>query len=545
MPSRFLYLSVLAAALLASPPALWSQPTDQPELKPNAALETLLSSTEAKKDEWVEAAAKLAAMVPTDPDRANQVAEVELLRAEYEDLASKFETLSTGVDPQSLDKTQSGAFDLVQEVAEVVEPVIRQLKSGTEGPRKIEYLKSAKRLANERIKIVDRALKTIDENIARSSEETLAALQELRATWKQRGIKYKNELDVAQFELQTTQESRISLVESMKEFIDDFFRNRGLNLLIALTSFLVVFLILRFVRQRVLKVLFRRGATFYSRLASVVLQILSVLAALGAMVIALFAVSDWVLLVVVLIFLVGIGWAGAKGLPQFFEQIRLLLNLGSVREKERVIMAGLPWIVDELKLYTILRNPDLSGGEYRIPIKDLVGLHSRPIASNEVWFPCREGDWVILGDSTRGRVVLQSPDMVQLVEPGGARKTYPTSDFLGQNPRNLSTNYRLQITFGIDYCYQAISTSEVPAIMAAAVQEKLEEILKPKELLSLVVEFKEANTSSLDYAVLADLAGSTAAQYDYLKRTISRILVDTCNKHDWVIPFTQITLHQA
>ncbi|MEM7260574.1 MAG: hypothetical protein AAF488_01195, partial [Planctomycetota bacterium] len=375
--------------------------------------------------------------------------------------------------------------------------------------------------------------------------ETRRKIDDLIVTWEQRLTEFRNQEQVAAYELQRKLGERSSLVESTGQFVNGFFRNRGANLLIALGSFLAVFLVLRYTRRRLLKLIFRRRATFYSRLASVVLQVLSLICAIAAMILALFSVSDWVLLVLVLVFFIGIGWASVNMLPQFFEQVRLLLNLGSVRENERIILEGLPWRVDELKIYTVLRNPDLQGGVYRIPIRDLVGLHSRPLADDEVWFPSRPGDWVKLDDGVRGRVVHQSPDVVQLVEPGGAHKTYQTQAFLGQNPRNLSTNYRMHVVFGIDYAHQAISTTSVPETMKAALRAGLTTIIDGDAILNLAVEFREAGASSLDYSLIADLSGSTAAQYDVIKRAISRFMVDTCNEHGWGIPFTQITVHQA
>lgn len=538
-------LALGAACVLVTGTLGWPQTDNPPPPKPTSPLKTLWLSVEKKAKELQDEELELGGTSESDPDYETQKLKVQRLRAEKAELEAKFETLSTGVDVARLDIDDPHAFDLQQELVVLLEPLVNKLKASTEEPRKIERLRNQVVLHRENIKIASRAIESLDANLLAADSDTKAELQILREKWVNKKQEYHNFEQIAAYELQTTQESRSSFFEATGEFLNDFFRSRGMNLLIAVGSFLVVFVALRFVREHTLKVIFRRRATFYSRLASVLLQVLSVLAAVGAMFLALFSVSDWVLLVVVLIFLAGICWAGARGLPQFFEQIRLLLNLGSVREKERVIVDGLPWRVDELKIYTVLRNPDLSGGEYRIPVRDLAGLHSRPIAPNEVWFPCREGDWVRLGDGTRARVVVQTPDLVQLMEPGGALKTYPTSDFLGQSPLNLSKDYRLQITFGIDYAHQAIATTEVPRIMQERVELGLAEFISDRELLSLVVEFKEAAASSLDYQVIADLAASTAGQYDFLKRAMSRILVETCNDQGWVIPFTQVTMHQA
>ena len=172
-------------------------------------------------------------------------------------------------------------------------------------------------------------------------------------------------------------------------------------------------------------------------------------------------------------------------------------------------------------------------------------MNSRPYHSDELWFPCKENDWVILEDGTYGRVVTQTADVVRLVLLGGSHKTYLAEEFLRQNPANISTNFRLRVTFGIDYRHQKISTQEIP--------EKLEEMLKAelakdgydRDIIQLAVEFKEAGASSLDFEILADFSGKAAQYYNVLARAIQRIAVDACNKYNWVIPFTQLTLHTA
>jgi hypothetical protein len=138
---------------------------------------------------------------------------------------------------------------------------------------------------------------------------------------------------------------------------------------------------------------------------------------------------------------------------------------------------------------------------------------------------------------------MQTPEMVQLVLLGGSRKTYPTIDFLHQAPTNLSMNFRLSVTFGIDYEHQAQSTQEIPSTLENMLRKALHAAGYNKTLLNLKVEFKEAGASSLDLAILADFSGDVAKDYLSLSRFLQRLAVDACNTHNWSIPFTQITVH--
>ena len=64
-------------------------------------------------------------------------------------------------------------------------------------------------------------------------------------------------------------------------------------------------------------------------------------------------------------------------------------------------------------------------------------------------------------------------------------------------------------------------------------------------LKDLVVDFKEAAASSLDYLIYATLDGQSAASYFKIGRVVQQACVDICNREGWGIPFTQITLHSA
>ena len=224
------------------------------------------------------------------------------------------------------------------------------------------------------------------------------------------------------------------------------------------------------------------------------------------------------------------------------KQIQLFLNIGSVREGERVAIDGLPWRVEQINVFCILNNPTAELTQ-RVPIDYLVDLKSRPASHAEPWFPCREGDWVVLNDGVRGKVTAVSPELVQMVQRGGAQLTYQMSSFLGASPRNLATNFRIKETLGISYKLQKESTTRIPETLQAYIQRRIEEEGYVDQLLNLRVEFERANTSSLDLVVIADFAGDLGDLYNRLRRAIQRWSVDACSEYDWEIPFPQLTLH--
>ena len=87
--------------------------------------------------------------------------------------------------------------------------------------------------------------------------------------------------------------------------------------------------------------------------------------------------GDVFLLAIFLLIAAGLALSVRHMLPQFLDELKLLLNLGPIREYERVIYHGLPWKVTQLNLFSELTNPEVTGS-LRIPIKEMATLTSRP-----------------------------------------------------------------------------------------------------------------------------------------------------------------------
>ena len=284
--------------------------------------------------------------------------------------------------------------------------------------------------------------------------------------------------------------------------------------------------------------------SFHIRLLDLMHRVITVcLAILGPMVV-FYVVEDWVLFSLGILLLLGIGLTLRRALPRYTQQVQLFLNVGTVREGERIDFDGLPWRVRKINIFSTLENPTADLNQ-RVRIDDLVDLKSRPAKREEQWFPCKRDDWVLLSDGMRGKVTSISPELVQLVERGGAHRTYLTGDFLALSPLNLSTNFRLKETIGITYNLQQESVTSIPDTLKSYIEKRAADEGYAEQLLNLRVEFERANTSSLDIVVIADFDGSLADLYNRLRRAIQRWCVEACTEYNWEIPFTQLTLHQA
>jgi hypothetical protein len=483
----------------------------------------------------------------THEERSEISKEIDKLNERVESLMVNFEEIATGLDLETFYSKPQKRFDWKEEIQTLIGPIVNDLKSMTARPRLIENLRTQAAYYEKQIFLVRNAIENIHSLTAQVKGENLKKqLTDLEADWNKKGRQISSQLTVAKYQLADKLSERRSFLESGKNIVRVFFKSRGRNFVLSVFAFIFVFFLLRYMHRHLYKGSFIHktvASSFYIRLAEVLYYILTFVGATGAFLIVLYICGDWVLLGIAFIFILGLIWTAKQTLPRFYEQGTLLLNLGTVKENERVIYNGLPWKVVSLHFYTQLVNPELKGGMLRIPIRDIKDIRSRPYHPDEPWFPCKQNDWIILADGTMGKIEIQTPEIVQIAVAGGSRKTYPTAEFLNQNPLNLSRNFCVRVTFGIDYQHQAICITEVPPKLREAVKAGLINEGYEADILNLNVEFKEVGDSSLDYLIFAEFSGRVAKDYYKLSRIIQKIALETCNKYGWEIPFTTYTIH--
>ena len=485
--------------------------------------------------------------VEAQEERAEITEEIDKLKERADSLMANFETIATGVDRESFETRPKKHFDWKEEVQILIGPIMNELKSLTARPRLIENLRVQAAYYEKQIAIIKDALENIHASIAHATDENLKSkLTNLENTWYDKGRNASSQLTVINYQLAEKLRERNTLFESGQNIVRVFFKSRGRNFIMAVVAFLVVFFFLRYVHQHIYKISpVHRTVTgsFYFRLADVVYHVITFVAATAALLIVLYVCGDWVLLGLSFVFIFGLIWTAKQTLPLFYDQCTILLNLGTVKEHERVIYNGLPWKVASLQISTYLVNPELKGGTLRLPLRELKDIRSRPYHPDEPWFPSKESDWVILADGTLGKVIIQTPEVVQLAIAGGSCKTYPTTDYLTQNPLNISKSFRISVVFGIDYQYQDIATSEIPDKLKEYLQAELINEGYGEHVISLIVEFKEMGDSSIDYDILADFSGRVAKDYYKLSRVIQKIAMNAVVKYRWEIPYTTYTIN--
>jgi hypothetical protein len=464
------------------------------------------------------------------------------------ELTDSFErTAINGISLHSLDETGDDEFDWRQELALIGRPIIDSLKDATEKPRRIAELRASIGLYQQQLETTTRAVEIVSRLEQREiPPEVEGEIAAVAAAWRQRNAEIENALGVAQDELRFLEAAESRIFETMGGAVYEFILGRGLTLLLALVTGIGLWYLMRALRRLARS----RRHMAPNREQAARIRLLAYGYHLTTMVLVAFAVlsvfylrGDVLLLSLAIIALVMLALGVWRFLPGYIREARLLLNAGAAREGERVVYNGLPFRIATLNLYSELRNPELEG-IVRLPLAALSELVSRP-ATDEEWFPCRNGDYLLMPDGGYAQVLQQTVELVRLKVMGSIVQ-FATADFLQLNVRNLSREgFGVVVTFGIDYRHQEIALDLVPERLRSGLIDAFRQAEFEDSLVNLVVDFSAANTSSLDYLIYATMDGSSAASYFAIKRLIQQACVDTCNQEGWTIPFAQITVHQG
>ena len=549
---------VLAGGVLLSMPMIGQGQTDSAAVATVAAetvadtdtLATLVSFAKLRNELLLDIKAlnKQIDAEPSEAEKTKLKQELDKLESDLRTTTRNLENIAAGVDISRLRAEKEEDFNFQKEIFALLKPALDEMKDMTSHVRQKSDLREKIAYYEERLPVIEKALSNISRLQEQSKDKSLKkSLNATAGIWRKQQAFMQSELQAARLELNKLEAAETSITEASQSYLKSFFQKRGLYLIEALLLVVAILLLSRLsyaAMERYIAGFRKKHRSFRVRLIELAHRIFTVILVILGPMIVFYLVEDWVLFSLGILLLLGIALTLRQTLPRYWHQVQLFLNIGSVREGERILMEGLPWLVERINIYCTFSNPvaDIS---QRLPIADLVGLKSRPAKPDEPWFPCKKGDWVILSDGVRGKVIGISHELVQLVERGGAQLTYQTSDFLAKSPRNLATNFRIKESLGISYSLQKQSTTGILETLYHYIQQRAEQEGYGEQLLNLRVEFAQAGNSSLDLVVIADFKGELADLYNRLRRAIQRWCVDACSEYGWEIPFPQMTLHGA
>jgi len=481
-----------------------------------------------------------------DLQRASIRRELEETIKEVNDLRSQFRRIALSTDVGVFEtQEEEEEFDWQQEAIKFVRPILAMLENLTAETRELAELQDRLEYQSRRRDAAKGAIENLDRLLEGDMEGDLRErLIREREVWRGRLRDAQNQITAVQNSLDQRMAEREDPVGRARGAATNFIRTTGRNLTFGVLAFLAAYLGMRGIYKaiRFLKPARNKGRSFSTRLFTLIWTLLGVFFGIGAMLTVFNITGDLFLLSLTVVFLVGTAWAAMKALPQFVELIRMMLNMGAVKEDQRLIFDGIPWKVESISFATQLVNPLLDGGEMLLPTRMLVGRHSRFPGEKEEWFPSRSGDWVVLSDGTHGRIAYQNPSAVQVISPGGDQKIYPVQQYIELSPAVLSSGFRRTIVFGIDYGHQAEVVSGIPKAMTERLRERLGKRLGDS-LMEVTVLFSVAADSSLNFEVFVDCGGEAARHWLVIPAWTQSALVELCQERGWKIPFPQLQVH--
>lgn len=488
---------------------------------------------------------------------------IDGLQKELESLNQNFETLATQLHATEIPRTEALKTGWLEELQEITRPMLDAIREVTQRPRRIDSLKAkieslqAQVLRYQEARSNLEALLELNGNVSGVIEDDKKkdiSQKQLVSSYKENLLRLidKYNPEILELELEETRRSLHELQTDgttvfgvVSKSITEFFKERGYHLAMASITFFGLWWLLavtfRVVHERT-QLLSRLGRSVRKVIKTVYSLVIFFVAVLASLLV-LYLMDDWLLLSFVVLILIALGWTSRQLIPKFLQELRLVLNFGTVREGERMFWMGVPWLVKEIGVNATLMNPRLDGGLLNLPVGELIGQHSRPFVKDEEWFPTNQGDWVILSDDTFGKVVSQTPEQV-ILENYGSRKYYLTPEFLTLKPRNISSGYTLVLKFGLDYGVQDRICDELPELFQADIEKHTQDLqeLKPPVFDLVKVQFSDAGASSLNLIAIAIVNGTYAEDYYSLQRKLNTIMVQTCNENKLTIPFNQMTL---
>lgn len=455
----------------------------------------------------------------------------------------------TGIDANP-DRGQSNEkINWEDELKKVFSPVIINLKEFTEPTRKVELLNTDITYYHLQLPKMKKGIEQIDMLLLEPKNKQLTKKLLLeKKYWEQQEKEMSTKLEVAKQQAMELESHKVTPGDAFKTLNETIFSKQGLNILLAIMAFFLSLTILYLLRRlfHVINPLnYIPRFKFIGSVIDVVLYILTYVISILTLMVALYMAGSMLALAIVAFIVVGMLWTLRNTLPGFMEQIQLLLGYGPVRHGEKIIYNGMQWLVESVGVYSYFCNPLLTGNKVRLPIKDLISMRSRPYDEGESWFPCKEGDYILINHKDWRQVIMQTPERVTF-NWFEMKESMPTSTFLQQKVFNLSAApFWAGVSFHIDYKHRFEIMDDIVTKLGDYLEEEFKKLPFGDKLIAPWVDFAEMTDLSLGMMVWVQLKPEAAAKYDVIKLRLTQICLRAANKYGWqVIRFNPVSHYQ-
>ena len=325
-----------------------------------------------------------------------------------------------------------------------------------------------------------------------------------------------------------------------------FLKNEGFAIIVAIGAsfgfyYLFNLLILRYAHYQQKNR--KRALNFKWRFILLTLQAIKALLSLAIFLMILHTTGNIILfgIMLLILFIAVLSFRG--NIPQYLQKLRVFLNLGQAREGERIIYNDIPWEISKISLSNVyLTNPLLDNGELHVTIELIDKLYSRETITDELWFPSRKGDFLLLPDKRIVQVIRQTPEAVYL-NHDGATIVMGTAEFYKLKFSNLSRGYSLTLNFTLeDHRENRLSLTNVKDSIIADIHKivKTEDESLYQAIRNISVTVRQLLTAdTTSYQVIVEMAPNSAKSYLTIKALLNNAIIEISREHDWRILLTE------
>lgn len=496
-----------------------------------------------------------------------QLSDKTLPEEEKEELTQRLQTLTNqnrdfnilfeqtvlgGIDLSIFEEVESDLlkdplnYNWQKEVLEILQPFFAQMQRVTEKARNKDLLIENEKLLTSRLTLAETGLEAL-QNLDKSelNKNALKSLAKIEEDWLDRIKSLEHQKSIVELKLDDLTDNRNFFVRVTDNFWG-FLKNEGFAIIVAIGAsfgfyYLFNLLILRYAHYQQKNR--KRALNFKWRFILLTLQAIKALLSLAIFLMILHTTGNIILfgIMLLILFIAVLSFRG--NIPQYLQKLRVFLNLGQAREGERIIYNDIPWEISKISLSNVyLTNPLLDNGELHVTIELIDKLYSRETITDELWFPSRKGDFLLLPDKRIVQVIRQTPEAVYL-NHDGATIVMGTAEFYKLKFSNLSRGYSLTLNFTLeDHRENRLSLTNVKDSIIAGIHKivKTEDESLYQAIRNISVTVRQLLTAdTTSYQVIVEMAPNSAKSYLTIKALLNNAIIEVSREHDWRILLTE------
>ena len=162
-------------------------------------------------------------------------------------LNSEFISLATKVETASAQESEEEALTLQQEIHQLLQPVIGEMKDATLAPRRIESTNRELLELEERRKTIQKIITGLEKQLAERTDPLIKKrLEEFIAIWKPQMEDLDTEIEIKKLRLAELERSDETIIDKVSVGARNFFQTRGKHLIFAFLGFILTFFLIRY-----------------------------------------------------------------------------------------------------------------------------------------------------------------------------------------------------------------------------------------------------------------------------------------------------------